>query len=343
MRSMKQRVVLCCAMWCIFTGFAALSGAADPVVRFQMGVACPLDSPYVRMAETFASRMSGLTSGRIAIEVVVLSQPNAERDLYTRVTRGRIDMACLEPWGLGAQLPRLALLGQPFMFASPQHARMFYEGEGGMRIGEIMSAEGVAILGWIESVPAVIAAARPLGDAESFRKMHIGVTDAAPERQRAFSAAYEKLGASTTVVANAVLGAAALARGGVDGLRTTPAELLAAADRLPADVRQATLVGDEYPFFAVCIAESSLAGLTGDIKEQFLGALQLAAIEGGGAVATLNDEARSRLSEMGFVFGEADMAALAAAVGDSSGGSVSGTDRALQEAVVEVRKPLLIQ
>lgn len=344
MLSRKTRL----AQWMLIvfavTGLTARTVAADGAVEMRLGIACQPGSPYLDMVDALARQVENATGGEVALNVAVFSHADAPRDMYAQLTDGRLDLTCFEPWMLGTQRPGLSALGAPFIFTNAFQARGFYGGAGGERIGELLAAERMSILGWIECSPPVLLSERPLEQPEDLSGLRIGFPGVLPaDRRRALATAFGKLDAEAGSLGEAEQIRAALQQGAVDALRATPAELLKMADVLPENMRQATFVADYLPFFAVCASESALAKLSEEQKAAFLGGILTGVMNASDVVERANAEAKSALTKAGFVFEAADVKAMAAAVRQSSDPIVAATDRRVLDLVAENQKPVLFR
>lgn len=344
MQSGKRHLAILTLLLLGIAGFAASVMAADSVYRLSMGIAASEDSLYGKAAAAFAKRVEETAEGQIQVEVVYLTQPNAERDLYARITRDRIDIACLEPWAMAVQQPRLGLLAQPFLFPWPYQPRALYRGDGGKRVNELFAPGSADVVRWIEGSPALILAEKTLVQPEDMEGLRIGIANLPPDRLRAMSNAFDSLKATLVPLNNDPRQIAAALQGGViDSLHKTPAEALAMVDQLPEAMRSGTFVLDEIPYLAVCVSKATLDKLPEELRDTFLNGLDLASTEASSVIIQANTEAESQLAAMGFAIESADTGKLSELVLQSPDPSTMGTDGQLQELVLDAKKPLAIR
>lgn len=315
--------------------FSTAGTAESGGLTLQMGIACAEDSLKAEMAQAVADHIATATDGQITIVVRVDPRPEAAAEMYQALLTGAIDIACIEPWVLGAQFPSLSQLGQPFIFSDLGTAATFYHGDGGSRVRELVAPAGIRIVGWLDGLPSCLLSNRPLEEQKDLQGLRVILS-----RNRLDAQAFTALGAGVVQEPAAIGRAEALRAGLVDAVVTNYTEI--ARGGFPEGAKYAGMNGFNFDFLAVAVSNAAWSRLPQTSVDAFLDGMQNGLDQAGDIGRNANLDAEYELRQTGYTLNNADTAELKTGVGDSLSTLTQGTDAAITKAIEKVNEPVIV-
>ncbi len=232
--------------------------AADGALHFKMGFTDPENSNYVQGGKKIASEVAALTDGRVQIDVYGSSQLGNERDMYEGAQIGAIDVPTVVNTVLSGFIPEMIVLDQPFLFDNVDQAHAAIDGKVGKLIEAKALAQGVHIVGWLESGFRNVFSDRPITKVEDFKNFKIRTME-----NRMQIAAFNALGATATPMAYGEL-FTALQQRTVDGCENAVGNML--ASRFYEVLKNVTYTNHQYAYIAVGFSDKAWSQIPNDLK-----------------------------------------------------------------------------
>ena len=245
---------------------AAAKLAAGEAVTLKFGFVDPESSMYARGGKKVAEEVEKATGGRVRIEVYSGGVLGNERDMYEGAQIGTIDMCSVVNVVLSSFIPELKILDQPFLFDSVDQAHNVIDGKLGELIDRKAQAQGVHIVGWMESGFRNVFSNRPIQKIEDFRGFKIRTM----ENQMQIST-FNALGAIATPMA-ASEQFTALQQGTIDGCENAVANML--TNRYYEVIKNVTWTNHLYTFIAIGMSDRAWNRIPDDVRPQFLAAVR---------------------------------------------------------------------
>jgi len=112
----KLSLVVASALACCAT---SLSMAAE--FNFKAGTDQPIGSTYETLLQDFAKQVNEGSNGRISIKVFPAAQLGNELELTQGLMLGTVDFTAASVGNIGSLLPKVAVLGTPYIFDDIDH------------------------------------------------------------------------------------------------------------------------------------------------------------------------------------------------------------------------------
>ncbi len=289
----------------------AIGGAArlqaGETVTLKFGFVDPESSMYAMGGKKVAEEVEKATGGRVKIEVYSGGVLGNERDMYEGAQIGTIDMCSVVNVVLSSFVPELKVLDQPFLFASVDEAHKVIDGKFGEMINQKALAQGVHIVGWMESGFRNVFSNRPITKLEDFKGFKIRTM----ENQMQI-ATFNALGAIATPMA-ASEQFTALQQGTIDGCENAIANML--TNRYYEVIKNVTWTNHLYTFIAIGLSDKAWNKIPADVRPQFLAGVKKGIDYQRKLLLDGNAEAVKELGEKhGVKFHNIDMASVKQAV-----------------------------
>lgn len=281
------------------------AASAEEVV-FKMGFADPEGSPYVMGGHKIAEEVARLTDNAIRIEIYPSSQLGNERDMYEGAQIGSIDIATVVNVVMSGFIPEMAVLDQPFLFDTIEQAHKAVDGTLGQLIAEKGRAQGIHIVGWLESGFRNVFTKNPITKLEDFKGVKIRTME-----NRMQIAAFNALGAVSAPMAYSEL-FTAIQQGTVDGAENAVGNVL--TNRFYEIIKNVTMSNHQYTYIAIIFSDKAWNRIPDALKPKVLEGVKIGVDYQRQLLLDYNAEATVKLKELGVQFHEIDRESLKAVV-----------------------------
>jgi len=217
---------------------------------------------YALGGKKVAEEVEKATGGRVKIEVYAGGVIGSERDMYEGAQLGTIDMCSVVNVVLSSFIPELKVLDQPFLFDSVEQAHKVIDGKLGDLINEKALAQGVRIVGWMESGFRNVFSNRPITKLEDFKGFKIRTMENKMQVDM-----FNAVGAIATPMAGSEQ-FTALQQGTIDGCENAIANML--TNRYYEIIKNVTWTNHLCTFIAIGMSERAWKRIPEDIRPQFL-------------------------------------------------------------------------
>lgn len=320
MKHFKTLTALAAAT-CIST--MASTAAFAQEVTLQLGHLANEQNAWHLAAVRFGEELSGLTDGRIAVEVFPNESLGKEIDLINGMQLGTVDMTItgesLQNWA-----PMAALLAVPYAYRSLEHMDEVASGDIGDDIeAQIIERAQVRPIAYFARGPRNLTSQRPIASPDDLDGMRMRVPNVP-----LFVDVWSALGASPTPMAFSEV-FTSLQSGVIDG-QENPLALIRSANfnEVQNYVNQTEHVRS---WIYLTIAESTWQGLSEDDQAAVMQAAAAAQEYERGLLLESLAEDRAHLEANGMEFVDVDGAAFQAAARDAVLANVSDEIRPIVE------------
>lgn len=197
----------------------SISFAAD--FNFKAGHDQPVGSSYDLMMKDFAKVVEEKSDGRIAISVYPAAQLGSELELTQGLRLGTVDFAAASVGNISSLMPKVGLMGAPYLFESIPHRQKVIAG--GSEFYNLLSdyldesRVGIKLLGITTAgVRSVYNSKKPINTLDDIKGMNIRTLTSEAQVK-----GWQNLGAIPTPIAFAEL-YSALQTGVVDAAENSP-------------------------------------------------------------------------------------------------------------------------
>lgn len=258
--SIRFRLFSCVALAAALALGAAAS--AGEVVTLKLGFVDPESSIYAQGGKKLAEEVEKSTGGRVKVEVFAGGVLGNERDMYEGAQMGTVDMCSVVNVVLSNFIPDLKILDQPFLFDNVEQARKVIDGEFGALINKEAMAQGVHIIGWMESGFRNVFGNRPIQKLDDFKSFKIRTMENKMQIDT-----FNAMGAVATPMA-ASEQFTALQQRTIDGCENAIANML--TNRYYEVIKNVTWTNHLYTFIAICMSDRAWQKIPEDIRPAFL-------------------------------------------------------------------------
>lgn len=280
--------------------------AADGAVRLKMGFTDPENSNYVQGGKKIAEEVAKLTGNRVLIDVYGSSQLGNERDMYEGAQIGSIDVPTVVNTVLSSFIPEMTVLDQPFIFDTVAQAHAAIDGKLGQLAADKARAQGVHIVGWLESGFRNVFSNRPITKIEDFSGFKIRTME-----NRMQIAAFNALGATATPMAYGEL-FTALQQRTVDGCENAVGNML--ASRFYEVLKLVTYTNHQYTYIGVGFSDNAWNRIPKDLHPQVIEGVRRGVAFQRQLLLDYNADSVGKLKDLGVSFHEIDRDAVKAKV-----------------------------
>lgn len=302
----------------IFTGLLATSMALTLTVSavpakaaektFQLGHVNTSadDDQYQYYAVTFADKLSELSGGTIAIDIITDSVLGGERDMFEGMQMGTVDMALITNFSLGSFDPEWEIFDLPYMFRNRDEAYSILDDDSIMDPMEetLYNNCGVKTLGYGDGgFRHIVCNGKPINNADDLNGMKIRLPETA-----IYVDAFKAMGANPTTLAFSET-FTAVEQGTVDGLELPISSIHSTGYAEICEYM--SLTGHFYSPFQIDMASYIWDGLTEEEQGWFLEAAAAATEAERIFVQEKEQEFIDEMAANGLIVNEVDMDSLA--------------------------------
>lgn len=285
---------------------SAAEEVSGDVIQLKLGMVDPENSNYYKGAQAIAEEVKKATDGKVEITVYAGGQLGNERDMYEGAQMGTIDICTTASAVLTSFVPEMAVLDQPFLFADADEAHKVIDGQLGQLIAEKTAAQGVHMVGWMESGFRNVFSTKPIEKLEDFKGVKIRTME-----NDIHMAAFNAMGAIATPMA-AGDQFTALQQHTIDAAENATANVL--ANNFYEITKNITRSQHLFVFIGVGVSDKAWNQIPDDLKDKFTEGVKAGCEKQRQYLVEANEAAEKELVEKGVTFYDIDTAALQTAV-----------------------------
>jgi tripartite ATP-independent transporter DctP family solute receptor len=305
MKSCLRRFLLALAM-AFLTGASPAFAADGGSITIKLGMVDPDGSNYHKGALGIAEEVDKATNGRVKIEVFPGSQLGNERDMYEGAQMGTIEMFVTANAVMTNFIPEMIVLDQPFLFANADQAHRVIDGKLGDLVNQKIQAQGLRVVGWMESGFRNVFSSRPVATLDDFKGLKIRTME-----NKLHMAAFNGLGAIATPMASGEV-FTALQQKTIDAAENAISNVI--ANRYYEITKNITFTNHVFVFMGVIVSDKTWQRIPADLRDTFMVAVKTGCDRQRQLLVEANTAAEKELRGMGVKFFEIPQEQLAAKV-----------------------------
>lgn len=160
---------------CGSSGGGSAGGSSADSVTFTMALADNTSSNYYKGAMAIADAVNTATGGKVTINVQAGGTLGGESDTLDMAVQGDLDIATCANSVLANYIPEMNILDQAFLWDSAEQANYAVQNELGALIGAKAEAQGLHVIGYLESGFRDVFSTRPIESMADFKGLKIRV------------------------------------------------------------------------------------------------------------------------------------------------------------------------
>lgn len=283
---------------------ASVSAMAADTLNLKLGFVDPASSSYAMGGQKFADELAKLTDGKIKVQVIAGGTLGGEREMYEGAQMGTMDVITIVNTVLSQFIPELQLLDQLFLFDNEDQAHAAVDGKLGELIAKKAEAQGVHIIGALESGFRDTFSKNPIQKLEDFNGMKIRTME-----NKMQITAFNALGAIATPMP-ATEQYTALQQGTIDGCENAVGNML--INRYYEVINNVTNTHHQFTYIFVGVSDRTWKKIPDEFKPKVYEAMKTAVAWQRQNLKEINDNARAELVKKGVNFYDIDRDALKA-------------------------------
>ena len=299
---MKFKKNMLCAMLESAIALATGNAQAGDALTFKLGFVDPATSSYALGGQKFADELEKMTNGQVKVEIVGGGTLGGEREMFEGVQMGTLDMGTAVNSVLSQFIPEMVLLDQPYLFDSAEQARAAIDGKLGDLIREKAEAQGVHVIGWIESGFRDVFSKKPITKIEDFKGVKIRTMENAMQ-----IAAFNAVGAISTPMAFTEQ-YTALQQGTIDANENAVCNML--VNKYYEIIKNVTSTHHQFTVIAVVVSDRAWNKIPDEYKPKMYEAMKIATKWQREHLDKLNADAKVELEKLGVQFHDIDRNAM---------------------------------
>ena len=143
---------------------ATTSGAAIAKTVIKVATIAPPKTPWTAHLEAWKANVAKASGGEIELQIFASAQLGNEYEVFKQVQRGRIDAGGFSGSVISDNVPEIALMSTPFLFAKASTIDCVYDGKLGKEFAKLVEAKGMKFLQWQETGWVYVYAKDDLSD-----------------------------------------------------------------------------------------------------------------------------------------------------------------------------------
>ena len=303
---------------------SAAEEVSGDVIQLKLGMVDPENSNYYKGAQAIAEEVKKATDGKVEITVYAGGQLGNERDMYEGAQMGTIDICTTASAVLTSFVPEMDALSKCGAVASGlggvdvgrerlasgldergEDGRLV-DGQLGQLIAEKTAAQGVHMVGWMESGFRNVFSTKPIEKLEDFKGVKIRTME-----NDIHMAAFNAMGAIATPMA-AGDQFTALQQHTIDAAENATANVL--ENNFYEITKNITRSQHLFVFIGVGVSDKAWNQIPDDLKDKFTEGVKAGCEKQRQYLVEANEAAEKELVEKGVTFYDIDTAALQTAV-----------------------------
>lgn len=296
-------------------------------ITMKLALVDPEGSNYAKGASKIADEVEKATDGKIKIEVNAGGSLGGERDTVELAMSNNLDIATCANSVLTNFIPEMGILDQAYLWTNADQAHAAVDGKLGDLIKEKAEAQGLHVIGFMESGFRNTFSTKPIESKEDFK----GVTIRTMENKY-HQAAFTAFGAMPVAMNyNDVF--TALQQGTIDAAENATVNCLASG--YYEVTKHITNTQHAFVYIVLCMSDSAWNKIPEDLQQPFLDAVQKGCEAQREYLVEANIEAEAELKEKGVEFHDIDVEELQKAYKTEAEKQGFTFDEKWQEAVDE--------
>ncbi|MEZ5837034.1 MAG: TRAP transporter substrate-binding protein [Geminicoccaceae bacterium] len=144
----NRRIIIAGSAVALTMAAAMGAEAQERTLRFAHHL--PTASEQHIAAERFAERVSAITNGALAVEILPAGQMGGQREIIESVQLGTLDMGYGESGLYANYVPAFGILSLPYLYGSEEHWTKVVDGEIGSGLADQLAGQAnIKVLNWI--------------------------------------------------------------------------------------------------------------------------------------------------------------------------------------------------
>ena len=277
--------------------------ASGDSIKFTMSMVDNEQSNYYKGAQAIAKEVSDATNGQITIDVKAGGTLGGESDTLDMAIQGDLDIASAANSVLANYIPEMSILDQAFLWDSQDQANYAVQHELGDLIQEKANAQGIHVIGYMESGFRDVFSKRPIQSIDDFKGLKIRVMQNDGQ-----------IGAFTSFGANPVALSAgdqftALQQGTIDACENAVSNCWV-NKFYEAGINSITNTHHCFVYIPLCMSDNAWKKIPEDLQDTFVKAVWKGCQEQWQYLNDANEEAKGELEKAGVKFYDIDTDSL---------------------------------
>ena len=286
------------------TGTAAQNGAGSAdTITFTMALADNEQSNYYKGTQAIAEEVSNATDGKITINVKAGGTLGGEADTLDMAIQGDLDISTCANSVLANYIPEMSVLDQAFLWDSQDQANYAVTHELGDLIAEKAEAQGIHVIGYMESGFRDVFSKKPIQSMADFNGIKIRTMQNDGQLQ-----AFTSFGANPVALA-AGEQFTALQQGTIDACENAVSNCWV-NKYYEAGVTSITNTHHSFVYIPICMSSNAWNKIPDDLKQPFKEAVARGCERQWQFLNEANAEAVEQLKGVGVTFYDIDIPAL---------------------------------
>lgn len=287
-----------CALVAAIAAVASSSAFADDSIKLKMGFVDPATSSYAQGGQKFADELYKLTDGKIDVQVLAGGTLGGEREMYEGAQMGTVDVITCVNTVMSQFIPEMSILDELFLFDTPEQAHAVADGEFGKLVAQKAEAQGVHIIGWLESGFRDTFSKNPIKTMKDFNGMKIRTME-----NQLQIAAFNAMGAIATPMP-APEQYTALQQGTIDGCENAVGNMY--INRYYEVIKNVTYTKHQFTYILVGLSDRAWNKIPDELKPKVYEAMKTAVAWQRNNLKEVNDGAVEVLKKQGVNFYDID-------------------------------------
>lgn len=334
---MKRKLAVLLAAGSVATGLVGCASgdsesgdaSSDGVVKVRMAIVDNENSNYYKGAQKIAEEVDAATDGKVKIDVFAGGSLGDERGTVEMAMNGDLEIAVAANPVFTNWIPQMGILDQAFLWDTTDEAHAAVDGKLGELIGTELEAQGLHLLGFMESGFRNVFSKDPIDKMDDFSGVKIRTM-----QNQYHMAAFEAFGAMPTAMA-AGEQFTALQQGTIDAAENATSNML--VNKFYEVITHHTETEHAFVYMLVVMSDKSWQQIPEDMRPAVVEAVKKGCDAQREYLEEANAAAVDELKENGVEFHEIDRDGLKAAYEAVAESNDWSFDSKWQEAVDAVR------
>lgn len=279
--------------------------SAGEVVKLKLAMVDNESTPYYKGAAKIAEEVKAATDGRVEIQVNAGGLLGDERGTVEMAVNGDLDIATAANSVMTNWIPEMSVLEQAFLWDNADQAHAAVDGPVGALIEKAAEAQGVHVIGYMESGFRNTFSKNPITSIDDFSGVKIRTMQSPAQL-----AAFESFGAMP-VALPAGEQFTALQQGTIDAAENATVNMQ--ANRFYEVIKNHTTTEHNFVYILLVMSDKAWQSIPEDVRPAFLEGVKAGYQAEREYLVEANSTAADELKSNGVQFHEIDRDALKAA------------------------------
>lgn len=281
------------------------SASAGDVIKLKLAMVDNESTPYYKGAQKIAEEVKAATDGRVEIQINAGGLLGDERGTVEMAMNGDVDIATAANSVMTSWIPEMSVLEQAFLWDNADQAHAAVDGPVGELIEKAAEAQGVHVIGYMESGFRNTFSKDPITSIDDFSGVKIRTMQSPAQL-----AAFESFGAMP-VALPAGEQFTALQQGTIDAAENATVNMQ--ANRFYEVIKNHTTTEHNFVYILLVMSDKAWQSIPDDVRPAFLEGVQAGYQAEREYLVEANTTAADELKSNGVQFHDIDRAALKAA------------------------------